>query len=125
MMVCLTLLPGGSRSYIERVSYITRANGYQEHLISSVPTSSNFIKNYRVMAVSEERGGRYLQKFVSSPLRNLDELLWNDVEALTTLLVSIVNAELSQCVLGIVWDSSLIGSTIIDSLSHLPHAKQV
>ena len=125
MMVCLVLLTDGKISYMEKVSYITRANGFQGHLISSVPTSSNFIKNYRVMLISEEKRGRYFQKFVSSPLRNLDEFLWNDVEALTTLLVSIVNAELSQCVLGIVWDSSLIGTTIINSLSHLPHAKQV
>ena len=125
MIVYLILLADGSRSYIERFSYITWANGMQEHFISSVPTSSNFTKNYRVMAISEEKRARYFPKFVSSSLQNLDELSWNYVEALTTLLLSIVNVELSQCVLGIVWDSSFIRSTIIDSLSHLHHAKQV
>ncbi|KAK8397137.1 hypothetical protein O3P69_004672 [Scylla paramamosain] len=41
------------------------------------------------------------------------------------LLLSIIRAELSQCILAIVWDSALAGSPIVDSLSRLPNVKQV
>lgn len=46
-------------------------------------------------------------------------------DALAQLLLAIVKAELSQCVLGIVWDFNFKGSVIIDRLSLLPNMKQV
>lgn len=46
-------------------------------------------------------------------------------ESLAELLLAIVDAELSQCVLGVVWDSGFSNSVIVDSLSLLPNIKQV
>lgn len=45
--------------------------------------------------------------------------------ALVQLLLAIVGAELSECVLGIVWDSGFSGSVVVDRLSLLPNIKQV
>lgn len=61
----------------------------------------------------------------SSPTQVMEGLRTKDIETLSTLLLAIVKNQLYPCVLGIVWDSSFEGSTIVDQLSQLPTAKQV
>lgn len=81
--------------------------------------------------VPECYGQQYLHNENESPrrqrvsFRQLTRFSKEENEDLTKLLLDIVKAELSQCILGIVWDSAFTGSTIIDRLSLLPNVKQV
>lgn len=65
------------------------------------------------------------QTAISSPTPGTRWFSKEESDALAKLLLAIVKAELSQCVLAIVWDSGFSGSVITDRLSLLPNIKQV
>lgn len=66
-----------------------------------------------------------LQTRISTPSRTADGFSKKENEALTKLLLAIVETELSQCVLAIMWDSGFSESVTVDRLSLLPNVKQV
>ena len=122
LLVCLTLLPADSWLYIGSTTHSAKTIDHQEHSIFPTPTHRNFTKNYKT-TVTRKR--RYIPTFLSVSEQNPEDFSWKDSQVLTTLLLSIIRAELSQCILGIVWDSVFAGSGIINSLSLLPNVKQV
>lgn len=126
MLACLTLLPGGGFSMeglaMEGFNFSSETTDHQQHQTSLTPHSS---WNYKAMLKTEKQIILNAKAMLQSATRKPGVLLWKDSEALLTLVVGIIKAELSQCILAIVWDSVLVGSVIIESLSSLPNVKQV
>ncbi|MPC78576.1 hypothetical protein E2C01_073066 [Portunus trituberculatus] len=108
LLVCLNSLLAGGHLTMEGIS-MTNHEGYR----ISPP------------GMRMEKMTKEVQTLTPSTTVKPRSSSWMDSEALSKLLVGIIRAELSQCILAIVWDLFFEGSTLIDTLSHLPNVKQV
>ncbi|XP_063847767.1 probable glutamate receptor [Scylla paramamosain] len=122
MLICLTLLPVCGRSSMEGITFTTETTDLQENWISLAVNST---VNYKAMSITEKQMIINHKTLPSSTTRNPGGFSWKDSEALLTLMLGIIRAELSQCILTIVWDAVLADSVITESLSRLPNVKQI
>lgn len=99
-----------------------------DHLQSSLPECSArdhpYEQGYMPCVVTEPTVS-FTHMRISTLNRVPSRLSREESKSITMLLQAIVGDELSQCVLGIVWDQSFSGSEIVDQLSLLPNIKQV
>ena len=122
MLVFLTHLFAASCLSIEEITFTSETTNLQEHHIS-LALNSNV--SYKAIAITKKQVRTNSKTSQLSRTRNPGGISWKDSETLLSLLLGIIKAELSQCILTIIWDSSLVGSIITETLSFLPNIKQV
>ena len=123
LLVCFASLVAGTKLPKERQT-ISTSDPLQQ-FIPRRSASRPFYDENGVLWEANELQKNSLKPGISSPAQVMGGLTTEDIEDLSTLLLAIVGAELSHCVLGIVWDSGFGGSMVVDRLSLLPNVKQV
>lgn len=122
LLACFALV-ASTRLSTDR--YTVSTNDPLQRLIHKRSSPPFFDEETGVLRKFYELQKRSLRPLNPSPAQVMGGLRTKESEALSTLLLAVVESELYACALGTVWDSSFDGSVIVDRLSRLPNAKQV